>query len=238
MAIALRSALFYVTFTLWTLLWAIVLLPFPLLPQRWRYWGCGTWARVASNLFAWSIGVRYQIQGLEHLPAGPCVLLSNHQSSLETLLIWHCVPRLAFVLKAELLRLPIIGWYLPLSAPIAIDRKAGRQALKQVLEEGERRLRAGIPVLIFPEGTRQSCGELGAFHQTGVALAQRAGVPIVPVATNSGCFWPRNTWRKRSGELHLHFGPMDPAADRSATVNQRLRDWIAAEIQQMPMSSD
>ncbi|MEY2342998.1 lysophospholipid acyltransferase family protein [Acidithiobacillus sp. IBUN Pt1247-S3] len=235
---ALRSILFYVTFTLWTLLWALVLLPFPLLPQHTRYWGCGTWARVASHIFAWSIGVRYCMQGLENVPHGPCVILSNHQSSLETLLLWCYLPHLSFVLKAELLRFPIIGWYLPLSAPIAINRGAGRQALKQVLEEGEKRLRAGVPVLIFPEGTRQACGELGTFHQTGVALAQRAGVPVVPLAVNTGCFWPRGDWRKRPGDLHLHFGPADSSTGRSNEVTQHLRDWIASEIKQMQTHSD
>ncbi|MBU2754719.1 1-acyl-sn-glycerol-3-phosphate acyltransferase [Acidithiobacillus sp. CV18-2] len=235
---ALRSMLFYASFTLWTLIWALLLLPFPLLPQSWRYWGCGTWARVASYLFSWSIGVRYRVQGLENIPAGPCVILSNHQSSLETLLLWRYFPRLSFVLKAELLRFPIIGWYLPLGQPIAINRQAGRQALKQVLEEGEKRLRAGIPVLIFPEGTRQGCGELGAFHQTGVALAQRAGVPITPLALNSGCFWSRHDWRMRSGELHLHFGPADNGEGRSNQVTDRLREWIAAEIRQMPAHDD
>ena len=233
----LRSILFYLIFTLWTLVWALALLPFPLLPQPWRYWGCGTWARISSRIFAWCIGVRYRVQGLENVPRGPCVILSNHQSSLETLLLWRYLPRLSFVLKAELLRLPIIGWYLPLSAPIAIDRRAGRQALKQVLEEGERRLQAGIPVLIFPEGTRQACGKLGAFHQTGVALAQRAGVPIVPLALNSGCFWPHHDWRKRPGELHLHFGPADSGDGHSSLVTQRLHDWIASEIRQMPTRS-
>ncbi|MEL5848422.1 MAG: lysophospholipid acyltransferase family protein [Candidatus Igneacidithiobacillus chanchocoensis] len=237
MGSALRSLLFYIIFALWTLLWAIVLLPFPLLPQGWRYWGCGTWARVGSSIFTATLGLRVRVAGLENLPRGPCVIVSNHQSALETLLLWRYFPRLAFVLKGELLRLPIIGWYLPLSAPIAIDRQAGRQALKQVLEQGEQRLRDGIPVLLFPEGTRQPCGQLGDFHQTAAALAQRAGVPILPLALNSGCFWPRGEWRKRGGELHLHFGPSMAATGRSAEITAQLREWIAAQLRRMPPHS-
>ncbi|MCE5393956.1 MAG: 1-acyl-sn-glycerol-3-phosphate acyltransferase [Acidithiobacillus sp.] len=230
----LRSLLFMILFFCWTALWAVVLLPFPLLPQGWRYWGCGTWARVASRLFLVCLRVRLTVKGLQHLPGAPFVLLSNHQSTLETLLLWSFFPQLSFVLKKELLRIPLFGWYLPLAQPIAIDRKAGPKALHKVLTEGEKRLRGGIPVLLFPEGTRQPCGTLGKFHQTGAALARQAGVPIVPLALNTGCFWPRHGFRKRSGDCHLHFGPPIAPEGSSGQLTTQVRDWIAAELQTMP----
>ncbi len=234
MAITFRSLLFYLSFALWTAFWAVVMLPFFLLPDSAKIWGCRTWAVASTGLLGKICRIRLVVRGEENIPSGPCVIVANHQSAMETLLLWRFFPRISFVLKEELLKIPVLGWYLPFSWPIAINRQSGKRALGEILEEGNRRLKAGYPVLIFPEGTRQECGSLGSFHQTGVALAQKAGVPLLPLALNTGCFWPRNDWRKYPGTVHLHFGnPRNPEG-RSAEINREIHAWIRSVLVTLP----
>lgn len=231
----LRSTLFYVGFTLWTLAYA------PLTPLAWlllsrtqRIAFCGLWARGGARWLSWSCGIGVDVQGEAPARDRPVVLVCNHQSALETLLLWRYFPRMAVVLKAELLRLPVIGWALPLAWPIAIQREAGRKALEQVLSEGRKRLEAGLPVLIFPEGTRQACGEVGRFHQSAVQLARTCGVPIQTIALNSGCFWPKGQWRKYPGTVRLEFGPVVPVSDSNARFTALLEARIRSTVEAMP----
>jgi len=232
--IELRSALFYLGLTLWTLFYALML-PFAwLLPRRQRIGFCGRWARGSVRWLSWSCRIRFAPSGAAPARDRPIVLVCNHQSALETLLLWRYFPHMAVVLKAELLRLPVIGWALPLAWPIAIDRRAGRRALERVLSEGRKRLEAGLPVLIFPEGTRQACGEVGRFHQSAVQLARACGVPIQAIAINSGCFWPKGQWRKYPGVVQIQFGAPMPVDDGNARVTALLENQIRAAVQAMP----
>ncbi|MFA7497000.1 MAG: lysophospholipid acyltransferase family protein [Acidithiobacillus sp.] len=234
---SLRSAIFYIGFTLWTLVWAFfTLLTIPL-PLSARVWSSRLWARTAVQWLRVSCGIRPHFSGLENIPDTPCVIIANHQSALETLLLWCIFPRLSYVLKQELFRIPIIGWGLRLSWPIGIDRDAGRQALVQVMEEGKLRLAAGFHVVIFPEGTRYPCGEVGSFSSTAAGLAIRAEVPLLPIAVNSGCFWPRNDWRKRPGQVELRVGPALAPTGKTSTLNQQAETWIRENINEMPTYS-
>ena len=233
----LRSSLFYVGFTAWTLIWAIFALPVALLPLSARVWNSRLWARTGVGWLHWSCGLRYRISGLENIPAAPCVVVANHQSALETLLLWCIFPRLSYVLKQELLRIPIIGWGLRLSWPIGIDRDAGKRALVQVIEEGKIRLAAGFNVVIFPEGTRHPCGAVGPFSSTAAGLAIRAHAPLLPIAVNTGCFWPRADWRKRPGVVELRIGPVLAAEGKAAVLNQQAQNWITAAVEEMGTES-
>lgn len=230
----LRSGIFYLGFTLWTLVWAFFTLLTVPMPLAARVWASRLWARVAVHWLGLSCGLHYRIRGLENIPDTPCVIVANHQSALETLLLWCIFPRLSYVLKQELFRIPIIGWGLRLAWPIGIDRSAGRQALVQVMEEGKLRLAAGFHVVIFPEGTRYPCGEVGPFSSTAAGLALRAEVPLLPIAVNSGCFWARNDWRKKSGQVEVQIGPALPASGKSAALTQAAENWIRAAVRQMP----
>ena len=232
--IALRSALFYLGFSLWSLIWGVVILFFIPLSRRARSWACGFWARMAARWLAIACGLRYRVSGLEHIPADACVIVANHQSALETLLLWEYFPHISFVLKRELFRIPVVGWALPLSWPIGIAREQGRHALRQVLEQGKERLAEGFHILIFPEGTRHACGQVGRFASTAAGLALQAGAPMLPVAHNCGCFWPRGQWRKYPGTVEVRIGPpLQPRGHSPAELNHILQERIRAEVTAM-----
>jgi 1-acyl-sn-glycerol-3-phosphate acyltransferase len=174
-----------------------------------------------------TVGIRHRVEGLENLPKAPCVVLSKHQSAWETIAFQQIFPPLSFVLKKNLLYIPFFGWGLALFSPIAIDRSAGREAMKQIEVQGRERLKAGFSVLVFPEGTRVAPGEKGNYQVGGAWLAAKAGVPVVPVAHNAGRCWPKNAFVKRPGLITVIIGPPIPTAGRKPT--QVLKDteaWI------------
>lgn len=230
----LRSLLF-------ALIQAIVTIPYGLLapllyplPPLARYRVMSFWARFIIWLARWVLGVRHRVLGLEHLPMGPCVVLSKHQSAWETIAFQTFMPPLSFVLKKELLKIPFFGWGLAMTSPIAIDRNAGREALKTLEEQGMQRLAEGFWVVIFPEGSRMPPGVRGKYNVGGAWLAVKAGVPVLPVAHNAGRLWGRNAFIKRAGEVTVVIGPPIPTAGRKATdVNAEVEEWIERQMESL-----
>ncbi|MDR1063876.1 MAG: 1-acyl-sn-glycerol-3-phosphate acyltransferase [Azoarcus sp.] len=177
------------------------------------------------------LDIRYRVIGQEHIPAGPAVIVAKHQSAWETFGLQAIFPPLCFVLKRELLWVPFLGWGLASIPKIAIDRAAGKDALAQVIEQGRERLKEGLWVAVFPEGTRVAPGVRGRYKPGGAFLAKRAGVPLVPVAHNAGDFWRRNAFLKSPGEIVLSIGPpIETKGVRAEEVNRRARDWIENEM--------
>ncbi len=222
-----RSILFLLLQILLTIpfgLVALFLLPLPRLP---RYHIITLWGRAAIFLARWVLGIRHRVVGLEHLPQTPAVVLAKHQSAWETIAFQQIFPPLSFVLKKNLLHIPFFGWGLALFSPIAIDRNAGREALKQIEAQGRERLQQGFWVLVFPEGTRVAPGEVGNYQVGGAWIAVKAGVPVVPVAHNAGRCWPKNAFIKHPGEITVVIGPAIPTAGRKATeVLAETQAWI------------
>jgi 1-acyl-sn-glycerol-3-phosphate acyltransferase len=140
------------------------------------------------------------------------------------------------VLKRELLRIPFFGWGLAMLKPVAIDRAAGKKALRQVVEQGRARLKEdGISVLVFPEGTRMKAGEKGSYHIGGAWLAVQTGTRALPVAHNAGEFWPRGAFCKRPGVISVSIGaPIDPAGMKADELNRRVESWIEDEMARLP----
>jgi 1-acyl-sn-glycerol-3-phosphate acyltransferase len=194
------------------------------------------WAR--SNLIAlkYICGLDYCVQGLEHLGTDPCVILAKHQSAWETIALRAILPiEQTWVLKQELLRIPIFGLALRRFRCIAIDRAAGRAALKQLLTDGQRLLRAGLWVIVFPEGTRVPPGERGCYSIGGALLAHRAGCPITPIAHNAGVFWARRGLVKRPGTIQLVIGPSIAGKERTAhELGEEAEAWIEETVAHLP----
>lgn len=179
-------------------------------------------------------GVRYQIEGVENIPAGPAIVFSKHQSTWETLAMQHIFPQQVWVLKRELLRLPFFGWGLALLRPIAIDRRAGRRAVAQVVSQGIARLKAGLWVIIFPEGTRLPPGKRTRYRMGGAILAAESGYPVVPVAHNAGEFWPRRGFLKRPGTIKVVVGPPIESAGREAeAISREAEAWIESTMERI-----
>lgn len=227
MKIWLRSLLFYVGMVAGL----VVLLPFmPLVfpfSYRTRYWVMTRWGQFVIWWLALTCGLRYQVSGREHIPAGPAIILSKHQSAWETLALQRIFPPQTWVLKRSLFFIPIFGWGLALLEAIGIDRGSGRKALQQVVEQGTDRLRRGIWVVIFPEGTRTAPGVRGKYNIGGAMLAKKSGYPVVPMAHNAGEFWRRNSLLKYPGTIQVVVGPViDPQGMDTGEINAAVENWI------------
>jgi 1-acyl-sn-glycerol-3-phosphate acyltransferase len=230
----LRSLLFLLLQILITIpfgLLVLLLLPLPRLP---RYRFITLWGRMVIFLARWILGIRHRVIGLERLPGGAAVILSKHQSAWETIAFQQIFPPISFVLKKSLLHIPFFGWGLAAFSPIAIDRGAGREALRQIEAQGRERLKQGFWVLVFPEGTRVAPGEVGNYQIGGPWLAVKAGVPVVPVAHNAGRCWPKNAFIKHPGEITVVIGPTIPTAGRKpGEVLAETQAWIEATMQEL-----
>jgi 1-acyl-sn-glycerol-3-phosphate acyltransferase len=228
--IALRSALFAASLVIVTPPYALLALATFPLPRMARYRIISGWSRLVVRLARVLCGIRWRVEGREHLPAAPSVILSKHQSAWETLAFQEIFPPQVLVLKRELLWIPFFGWGLALMSPIAIDRAKGRAALRDIARRGKERLAQGFWVVIFPEGTRVRVGEKRDYQQGGAWLAAQCGVPVVPVAHNAGRFWPRNAFFKRPGTVTVRIGPAIATAGRDAKqISADVEAWIEAE---------
>ncbi len=228
----LRSALFALALVLVTPPYALVALATFPLPRLARYRIISGWSRLVVRLARALCGIRWTVEGREHLPAKPAVILAKHQSAWETLAFQEIFPPQVLVLKKELLWIPFFGWGLALMSPIAIDRANGRAALRDIARRGKERLAQGFWVVIFPEGTRVRVGEKRDYHQGGAWLAAQCGVPVVPVAHNAGRLWPRNAFLKRPGEVTVRIGPAIPTTGRDAKqISADAEAWIEGQQQ-------
>lgn len=230
--ILLRSAAFYLGYALAVILFGLCfLLIVPWLPLRHRIRVVAWFNRFVIVWSRWMCGIRYRVDGLDTIPRQPCIVVSNHQSAWETYLLALLFYPQATVLKRELLFIPFFGWVLRLLKPIAIDRSKPTQALKQLLQQGEARLGEGFWITIFPEGTRVRPGQVKRFNKGAAMLAVRAGVPIVPVAHNSGRCWPAGRIGKAPGEITVIVGPAMPSEGiKVDQLHNSVEAWIRQQM--------
>ena len=235
---ALRSTLFAAALIVITPPYALIALCTSVLPRITRYRIISGWSRCVVWLARWICGIRWQIEGLEHLPDRPAVILSKHQSAWETLAFQLIFPPQVYLLKRELLWIPFFGWGLAMMSPIAIDRSRGRAALRQLAARGAERLAQGFWIVVFPEGTRMAPGRRRKYQLGGAWLAARTHAPVVPVAHNAGLRWPRNGFVKRPGLITVRVGPVIDSAGRTAeTINQMAETWIEDQQRELCPSS-
>jgi len=222
-----RSSLFVLALILITPPYALVALATLPLPRMARYRIISGWSRCVIFLSRVILRIDWRVEGAEHLPQRPAVILAKHQSAWETMAFQLIFPPQVHVLKRELLWIPFFGWGLALMSPIAIDRKRGLAALRAMANKGAQRLAQGFWVVVFPEGTRVAPGERRAYQPGGAWLAAAAGAPVVPVAHNAGLLWPRYAFLKRAGTVTVRIGPaIDPAGRDPATINRLAEAWI------------
>lgn len=227
----LRSLMFFlgqvITAPIFTL---IALLSMPLNPLTRNVLISG-WARSMLWWLRITCNIRHQITGIENIPDSPSIILAKHQSAWETLAFQAIFPTQVYVLKRELLLIPIFGWGLAMSSPIAIDRSAGREALKKLVAKGKARLDKGFWVVIFPEGTRKAPGERGKYHIGGAWLATHTQAQVVPVAHNAGEYWAKNSFIKKPGVIQIHIGkPIQTTGLKTDTLNNQVEHWIESEM--------
>ena len=216
-----RGALFQSGWVVFTLVLGILGLPFLVLSREMTRKISWTWARGTLCWLRLTTGIGYEIRGLEYLPASPSIVALKHQAAFETFLLNQLLRDPAVVLKRELLKIPFFGWYLQAVGMIAIERSAGAGAMKSMIAQARAALAAGRPVAIFPEGTRAAVGAKPAYHPGVAALYSQLGVPLVPVALNSGLYWGKGLFAKRPGRVVVEILPPIPSGlDRREAIRQ------------------
>jgi 1-acyl-sn-glycerol-3-phosphate acyltransferase len=227
-----RSILFTGSFFLVTTLYAVLVLAVAwAFPFKFRWAIARSWSNVLMWLLKVLCGLDYIVEGRENIPPGSHVAMWKHSSTWETIAQAAVFPEQGWVLKRELLLIPIVGWALRLMQPIAIDRSAGSSAVRQVIAQGKQRLKAGRWIVIFPEGTRAAVGEVKKYGVSGAILAIEAGVCVVPVAHTAGYYWPRRGWLKRPGTIRVIIGkPIATRGREPRELNAEVQAWIEQTI--------
>ncbi len=211
----LRSLVFNVAFYAWTAFCCLALVWILLLPRRAMM---RLVKRYLNSVYAMErvfLNLDFRLLGREHIPEGPFILAAKHQSAWETFKIHLLFDDPAIVLKRELMSIPIWGWYARKAGMIPIDRGGRARALKGLIARAQRCIAEGRTVVIFPQGTRTAPG-IHRTYQVGVAALYRdLSVPVVPMALNSGVFWPRRRFRRRPGTITIELlPPIPPGLDR------------------------
>lgn len=225
--LTLRAIFFYIGLSLATIVivsFSPLLFPFP---QKIRARYISLWAYSVLWWLKITCNLGFRVEGIENIPQGNGLILAKHQSAWETIALQTIFPPQTWVLKRSLLWVPIFGWGLALTRPIAIDRTAGKKALKQVIKQGIARLQQGLWIVIFPEGTRTAPGQHKRYAIGGAMLAEKSGFPVVPVCHNAGEFWPKQGFIKHPGEITLVIGEsFDPAGMKAGEINTQVEEWI------------
>lgn len=188
------------------------------------------WVRVLLAGARGICGIRLVLTGTEHLPPGPALLASQHQSAYDTLIWMVLLPHTTYVVKQELIGIPLFGPLLVGAGMIGVDRNAGAPALKRMLREAEAAVGRGRQIVIFPEGTRVAPGVQVPLRPGIAALASRLGLPVIPVATDSGRYWGRRAFRREPGDIHVTIcKPLATGLPRAAVLDQIVTSWRLAE---------
>jgi len=231
----LRSLLFYIGQIISTILIApIGVIAFPLDFKK-RYYLITRWAVFNLWWLKLCCNVRYEIVGIDNIPEKPCIVMCKHQSAFETLALQRIFIPQIWVLKKELLQIPIYGWGLASMQPIAINRDSTIKSFKQIADQGYERLKKGYWVVIFPEGTRVAPNKKKKYLPGGGMLAEKSGAQVVPIAHNAGRLWPRNSMIKKPGLITIKIGPVIKSENKSAKeITNEVENWIEKTVGELP----
>jgi 1-acyl-sn-glycerol-3-phosphate acyltransferase len=230
---AIRSLVYTTLMVLFTGVFGVIVLISALMPLtiEQRYVIPRTWGRFLTWLAGAICGLDYVIEGEENLPQQPFISLWKHSSTWDTMAQMFVVPTASWLLKREVIWIPIVGWAVSTYKPIAINRSAGHAAVNQVVKQGRERLAAGMGVVVYPEGTRMAPGQTRKYGISGALLATQTGAPVVPIAHNSGYFWKRRSIMKKAGTIRVVIGPpIDPTGMDPRQLNEQVQQWIEAKI--------
>jgi 1-acyl-sn-glycerol-3-phosphate acyltransferase len=239
MRAVLRSILHMLWMFITVVPWGLALVGLSLVIRRTPLWWFAVgWFRVVIWGCRAILGIQVRVTGLDNLPQGatsPAILLSKHQSTLETLLLPTLMPHpLAFVFKRELLRIPFFGWSMARLDMIHINRESRALAMKHVISQGKVLLAQGTWVIMFPEGTRMARGEKGTYQTAGTRLAVDSGAPVIPIAVTSGKCWPRLSYIKYPGVVDVSIGkPISSVGREPKELMREVEAWIEAEMRRL-----
>jgi 1-acyl-sn-glycerol-3-phosphate acyltransferase len=224
--IVLRSLIFQIVFFTFCTLWFIISIAAWFMPRGSMHLFAHGWARVVLWLHRIIIGARLEIRGRERIPEGSVLVASKHQSAWETIALLLPFKKSTYILKQELLDIPLFGRHLKCADQIAIDRGQKAQALAKMMVEARERLAEGAQIIIFPEGTRRPAGAVPNYKIGATRLYTRLNVPCVPVAMTSGLAWPRNSFLHYPRPILVEFLEPIPAGLPAAEFQQRMQEAI------------
>ena len=227
----IRSLLFNILFMLATVVFSLLMLIFRVFGFKASWFLARAWSGLTFALLRLICGIRLEVEGREHFPVEACVVMAKHQSAAETIAMPILVPPYVWILKRNLLYIPIFGWALAVIGTIAIRRGNPREAIKQVIQQGTGFLERNRWVVIFPEGTRTSPGVPGNYQPGGIVLAHKAEAGILPMAHNAGVCWPKRGFIKKPGTIRVRFLPYIPAEEVASTKRSELLARLKKDIE-------
>ena len=240
--ILLRSLLYFVCMAVTIVVYGLLIALFGwLLTMKTRNRIGNQWSHVNMWLLKTLCGLDYRLQGTENLPGEEAaIVMSKHQSAWETIALRGIIGgNQSWVLKRELMWIPFFGWAIAIMEPIAINRKAGRKAVKQVIRQGSDYLERGNKVILFPEGTRTAPGSKGRYKLGGALLAEATGRPVVPVCHNAGVFWRRRDIRKYPGMIDVVVGkPIETEGKSAHEILGAVEQWIESTLETLPQTRE
>ena len=217
--ITMRSALFNVTFFVVTFVLTVAATAVRFVAPQYVINVAAFWARILVASVRIICGIRLEVIGFENIPPGGVLIASRHQSAFDTFVWLTLLPRCCYVLKDDLLRIPLFGALTTAMGMIPVDRSGGSTSIRALLRHGDRAVREQRQIVIFPEGTRSDPGAPGELQPGIAALALRTRLPVIPVSTDSGRYWGRRAFRKQPGTIRIVIGkPMAAQTDRKALM--------------------
>jgi 1-acyl-sn-glycerol-3-phosphate acyltransferase len=213
--VIVRSLLFAAAFYIWSTLCALSFLPLLLAPGRWMVAAWGVWARGIILLLRGLTDIRVEVRGRQHMPTGGALIAAKHQCMFDVFAQFAWLPCSSFVMKKELLWIPVFAWEAVKGGVIVVDRDGHSKALKKMVADAKQRFADKRQVVIFPEGTRTAPGTPGDYKPGIAALYRELDVPVHLMATNSGAHWPRHGFLRRPGTIVFEYlEPIQPGLKR------------------------
>ena len=229
----IRSALFYLLIFMWTLCLGIISLPCLFSPRKYTRKLANIWISGILSLLRFICGITYEVKGRKNIPNHPVIVASKHQSAFQTFLIFKLNKNSVFIHKKELFFIPIFGLYLKKSNMISINRNEGPKALRKMLYEAKQKIESGSSIIIFPEGTRKKPGET-TDYKTGIAgIYKETETEILPVALNSGYFWPKHPFIKSTGHIIINFLETIPSKLERSQLLKKIEITIETETNKL-----
>ncbi|MEL7449199.1 MAG: lysophospholipid acyltransferase family protein [Pseudomonadota bacterium] len=226
-----RSLLFTIVLVVLSAVWCVMLPFMAFFSRSTRFRTVVVWARLVLGALKHIVGIDLAVEGRENIPDQASIAYIKHTTAWETIADIVVFPEQTWVLKRELMWVPLLGIGLYMLAPIAINRSAKHSAAQQVINQGKERLEQGVWLMIFPEGTRVAPGKTRRYGYSGAVLATQSGRYVVPVAHNASDFWPRDDFVKRPGRIRFCIGPpIDPHGKSAKEINADAQQWIEQKM--------
>jgi 1-acyl-sn-glycerol-3-phosphate acyltransferase len=222
----LRSLLYNIVFYVNLVLFLVIGSPFYLTPRKWSIRALQAWAKTSLWWLKLICGTTYEVRGRENIPEGAVLVASKHQSTWDTFALLPLFDDPAMVLKRELVFIPLFGWFIPKFRMIPVERSSGAAALKSMVARAKEAARMGRQIVIFPEGTRRPPGAPPDYKPGAVALYLKLGLKCLPIALNSGVFWPRRKFLRYPGKIVVEILPPIEAGLKRQDFSQRLEAAI------------